>query len=711
MPGASLPLMFVAMILAYASAVFGLGLAITAFWNERRSIASASFALGMALLSLEAACMGMGAWGDSSGNIMRWKTYAWAAMALQPGTWLVFSLCYSRGNHREFLHRWWPVIGTAFLAPLGVLTVFYEQMVVNVQSLGPGGDWLIAFGGPAKALNIIYLLGAVLILMNLERTFRTSVGTMRWRIKFMILGLGVLFIVRIFTSSQALLFSATTLSFSALNATALLISCGLIALSLKRSSLFNVDLYPSHTVIFNSLTVLLAGLYLLAVGIFAKLVSPWGGSNLFALQSFIVLAAIVLLAILLFSDRLRQRLQRFVSHHFHRPIHDYRKVWATFTERTVSLVNDIDLCREVTKWMSETFNVLSVTIWLADESRERLLFAASTSMPEARASDLVDAGANWTAIFDALLHQTQPIDLNERRDPWVETLKQCNPAFFPNGGTRICVPLVSSGQLMGLMVVGDRVSGLTYSLEDLDLLKCLGDQIGSSLLSLRLSKRLLQAKEMEAFQTMSAFFVHDLKNTASTLSLMLQNLQVHFEDPAFREDAMRAVSKSVTHINDLISRLTLLRQELKISPQPCDLNKLAEEACASIGDVPGITLSHEWKTLPQVQADPVQLNKVIVNLLLNARDAVGKSGAIQISTDQINGWAVLAVSDNGCGMSPEFINRSLFRPFQTTKKKGIGIGMFHSKAIVDAHHGRFEVTSQPGQGTTFRLLLPIQPTL
>jgi signal transduction histidine kinase len=85
---------------------------------------------------------------------------------------------------------------------------------------------------------------------------------------------------------------------------------------------------------------------------------------------------------------------------------------------------------------------------------------------------------------------------------------------------------------------------------------------------------------------------------------------------------------------------------------------------------------------------------------------VRENGSIKISTKQQNGSVLLAVADNGCGMSPEFVARSLFRPFQTTKKGGIGIGMFQSKAIIEAHGGRVEVESQPNKGTTFTVYLP-----
>src|SRR5690606_8451712 len=109
--------------------------------------------------------------------------------------------------------------------------------------------------------------------------------------------------------------------------------------------------------------------------------------------------------------------------------------------------------------------------------------------------------------------------------------------------------------LIGFMTLGDRVNGRPYGAQEFDLLKCIADQVASNFLNLQLSRRLVQAREMEAFQTIAAFFVHDLKNTASGLNLTLQNLPRHWDNPEFRQDALKAISRSVQHINDLIKRL------------------------------------------------------------------------------------------------------------------------------------------------------------
>ena len=159
--------------------------------------------------------------------------------------------------------------------------------------------------------------------------------------------------------------------------------------------------------------------------------------------------------------------------------------------------------------------------------------------------------------------------------------------------------MIAAGELLGLMILGDRVGGALFSLQDFDLLKCVGDQVAASLLNCQLSQKLLQAKELEAFQTMSAFFVHDLKNTASTLNLMLQNLPVHFDNPAFREDALRGIAKSGQHINNLIGRLSVLRHDLQIHPRDSDLNDLVSKILASWNGPPAFN-SAKTSAPPQI---------------------------------------------------------------------------------------------------------------
>jgi putative PEP-CTERM system histidine kinase len=634
-----------------------------------------------------------------------WETLTLITKSFLPGIWLCFSLTYSRGNSREFPVRSRLVVLAAFLVPIGVSLAFREQLAPIFSHNESGGNWWISSHAAAKTLNGLLLIAAVLVLVNLERTFRSAVGTMQWRIKFMVLGLGIVFGARIYTLSQALLFSGDIMALMDVETGALLIGCTLIAVAFLRSGFGEIDVYPSHAVLRTSLTVLLAGAYLFIVGVLAQIVARTGGSATFQFQAFVVLLGFALLAVLLLSNRIRQNIRCFVSRHFERPQYDFRHIWTRFTQCTSTVFDQSGLCAAAAKLISETFNVLSVTIWLFDE-QERLAFAASTSRSEREANDALPNLAGSEPNLTNVRGLSKPFDLEKAKGDYAESLRQISSSQFRTGGNRVCTPLWTGDRCIGIAILADRVGGLPYTVEELDLLKCMGDQITMGLVNLRLTEEIMRGKELEAFQAISAFFVHDLKNAASTLSLTLQNLPVHFDDPIFRQDALRGIGETANRINQLISRVGALRH-LELKPVEMDLNLLVADALEVLKGTPEINVVKELHLQPKLKVDRDQFGSVITNLLLNARDAVGSGGEVRIETSQSDRWAILSVADNGCGMSPAFVRASLFRPFQTTKKKGLGIGMFQSKMIVEAHRGKIQVESEPGAGTTVRVILPL----
>ena len=147
-------------------------------------------------------------------------------------------------------------------------------------------------------------------------------------------------------------------------------------------------------------------------------------------------------------------------------------------------------------------------------------------------------------------------------------------------------------------------------------------------MNLRLSERLRQAKELEAFQTMSAFFMHDLKNLASKLSLVTQNLPLHMDNPEFRADALRTISQSVSKINTMSSRLSLLSQKLDLLFSETDLNDLVATTVADFKDFISASIEQNLDNIAPLSIDPEQIHKVLENLLMNAYDASGKDGQI-----------------------------------------------------------------------------------
>jgi putative PEP-CTERM system histidine kinase len=693
-------------LLAYTAAAFGAVLAACSVLRKRQSMAGYTFAVGMLLYAAQCVLAGLDMQRFDAGGMASYQSSAFLVGAIAPSVWLAFSLVYSRGNYREFLLRWWPALVLFLVAPVVLFALARPETYIP-PGQADGGPWL-RFDTPLKAANILVLAANVLVLMNLEKTFRATVGTLRWRVKFSLLGLALIFAVNIYTRIQALLFSGQGFTLSSLESGALVVGCLLVGFSYLRSGFAEIDIYPSHAVLNGSLTVLLVGAYLLVVGVLAQFIGSIGGAGSFQAQSFFLLLAIAALTILFFSERLRERIRHFVSKNFKAPRHDFRKVWTSFSQRTSGVLDREGLCDASSRLISQTFNALSVTIWLINDKTGETRLGGLTSKVFDEVSVLAPPSDEALRLLEGLGQRKEPFAVDSVTAAWTTTLKTMSPAQFHSGERRICVPLWARDRLLGVILLADRVYGTPYSAEEFDLLQCIGAQVADDLLNVQLAGELLQAKELEAFQTVSAFFVHDLKNTASSLGLMLKNLPVHFADPAFREDALRGVGKTVDRINQLIGGLGVLRNRIEIHPVRTDLNKLVQETLSGLnGSLRSADVQSDLTLTDPVPLDREQIQSVLTNLLLNSAEALSANGTIRISTTRRDKWAVLSVADNGSGMSPAFLRDNLFRPFQTTKKKGLGIGMFQSRMIVEAHHGSIQVESEQGKGSTFRVILPI----
>src|ERR1700744_2965936 len=280
-------------LLAYASALFGGALAAMVVWNERRSVVNLAFVVGFLVLAAESIFTALSLRdGGTLLGVVHWQQWRLLVTSFLPGIWLWFSLTYGRGNYREFVQRWRYALFFFFIVP-PLLALFGD--LFNQRAIEPAsGHFRLGLGMAGYVLNLLLLLSMVLVLMNLERTFRASVGTMRWRIKFMVLGLGVLFAVRAYTTSETLIFRAYDVPLEAVDCGALFVACILLLRSLSREGHFAMDIYPSHSVLQSSFTVIIAGVYLLVIGVLTKIVTKFsvGGDSSFTVKAFLVLVAL-----------------------------------------------------------------------------------------------------------------------------------------------------------------------------------------------------------------------------------------------------------------------------------------------------------------------------------------------------------------------------------------------------------------------------------
>ena len=694
-------------ILSYIGALFSVGLAVLVFVRDRKAFVHRIFAAGMVLLAIEAVISGISLKALFPGEVLYWHRIRLIDEAVIPGIWLLFALAYSRINYKEIIFKWrWIVLAT-FIIPITLVTIFWGNFFKAKPVLDSNSVWLIPLGWSGYVFHLCMLLSSILILMNLERTLRGSVGHKRWQIKYMVIGIGSIFAVWVYTGSQTILFYTLNTNLTLASGWVLIVASILAFKSVLRSPRLDLDLYLSHAFLYNSITVLIVGIYLLSVGILAKILNYLNLGRSLYLNAFFLFLALVGLSIILLSDRLRRKIKHFISSHLKRPQYDYRKEWTEFTHMTTSLTDIKDLCSAVAKKVSNTFETLSVTIWLMDEKEERLMLGGSTALTELQAQDVIRTLRGGAELVSALRKNQTHIDFENSKESWVIGLREAHSDFLKEARIRYCIPLAMSDQSIGFLTLHDRVASVPLSDADFDLLKTIADQTAGMLLNSKLSERLRQAKEIEVLQTMSAFLMHDLKNLASSLSLTMENLPIHFDNPEFRNDALRIVQQSVNKVNSLCGHLSMLSQKIELKKVETDLNELIASSLSCLNGSNTVSIFKDLQPVPRLMIDPEQVQKVLMNLILNANEALGNGGEIRVGTQKSDGWAIVSVRDNGCGMTKEFVEKSLFRPFKTTKKQGMGIGLFQSKMIVEAHQGRIEVESEEGRGSTFRVLLPV----
>ncbi len=601
----------------------------------------------------------------------------------------------------------WPA---ALRLALGVATALAASGALALASSAafrisdiPGPFYAVQFDWAGQYAVILQVVLTVGLLIGLESCLRTSSGTVRWRIKYLLLGLGGIFLARFFFLSQALLFRVLLASYLTAEAATLLAGVLVIAGSLVRDRFLGGSLTLSRQVLYRSVVASVLGLYLLAVGglgwLFTYLGIPaetfWGSILIF-------LSAIVVAALLL-SENLRWRLKRFIALNFYRSKYDYREQWIKFTKRLGSLVSLEQLAPQLLAAVTEAAGAAKGVLYLLDQPSEHYRLAGTAEIDRAPAS-LPSA----VSLIAALADTERPLVLGGTSGPADDDVISPELMTLLGRGT-VVVPLRWQAALIGVMLIGPERTGTPYTQEDLEFLTTVGEQAAGAIVTAQLSETVAQTREFEAFNRLTSFVIHDLKNSISALSLLSQNALEHFDDPEFQRDAIKTLSRTVERMKALLARLSTSPETARVRFQPVDIAAVALEATRPVGGGARVNLVKELAPVAPVSGDPEALLKVIQNLVTNAVEAVGHEGSITVRTCEEAGWAVCVVTDTGQGMSSDFLRTSLFAPFRSTKKGGWGIGLYQAKGIVEAHGGAIEVTSKEGQGTTFRVKLPIPP--
>jgi putative PEP-CTERM system histidine kinase len=269
----------------------------------------------------------------------------------------------------------------------------------------------------------------------------------------------------------------------------------------------------------------------------------------------------------------------------------------------------------------------------------------------------------------------------------------------------IVVPLTLQGRLYGFMLLLQPRSTVQLNWEVIDLLKIAGSQAASYLAQQEAVTALMLARQFESFNRMSTFVVHDLKNLVAQLSLLIPNAHKHRNNPEFQQDMLDTVTHSVQKMKLMLQKLS--RNDAPERPLPLAIDQLLRQAVSLKAAFEPKPELHVEQAGLQVVADGERLERVLGHLIQNAIEATPRDGSVTISLRSEAGAVRIDITDTGQGMTEEFIRERLYKPFESTKPAGMGIGAFESREYIHELGGRLEVRSVPGHGTTFCVTLPL----
>ena len=586
---------------------------------------------------------------------------------------------------------------------LYVLGYLELALVTIVAELFP------AFGAMLKSITLIdfrilsHVVQAIVGLFLVEQLFRNTRLELRWTIKLLCLGAGVMFLYDFVLYSEALLFGRIDPDLWDARGIVNAFVVPMVAISAARNPHWSVDIFVSRSMVYHTTALLATGIYLLLMATVGYYIREFGGSwGRVAQVVFVVISSLILL-LMITSGRIRASVKVFFNQHFFTYKYDYRDEWLKLNRTLAAGESEQALREGCIKVLLNIVDSGGGALWIKQEDgKYRISAECNVVIEQMKTVDESDSlvtflrQRQWVIELPEYL-QTPELYEGLNLYEWQDKV----PMLW------LVVPLIQQGKLYGFIALVQPQATRDINWEDHDLLKTVGQQLANYLALMDTSDALANARQFEAYNRLSAFIVHDLKNLVAQLSLVVKNAEKHKRNPAFIDDVVDTLANSVDKMNRLLGQL---RKGNVIEPKVRTVN---------MKEILELVVKQQNKAKPKpkvvkteenmlVSGDQDKLVSILGHLVQNAQEATPENGSVSLSLYKLDSRAIIEVTDTGCGMDSRFIRERLFRPFDTTKgNAGMGIGVFEARQLVTTYGGQMEVESEPNKGTRFTLRLPL----
>ncbi|MEP7348925.1 MAG: XrtA/PEP-CTERM system histidine kinase PrsK [Sphingorhabdus sp.] len=582
---------------------------------------------------------------------------------------------------------------------LVLLMVLLCQPVVDIASFSTSAGTMAGQIAMQSTLlvRMIYAVGALVLVHNL---YTVSAPEARWGISLPMAALAAMWTFDLNLYTIAYLTSELSTELVAARGIATTLLAPVFVMATRRNS--NWRLRLSRSVAFQSVSLLVIGAYLVGMVFLATAMELIGGNYVRLAQITLIFGMSLVALLVLPSGRFRAWLNVVIVKNFFQHRYDYRSEWMRFAD-TIGFPSKeaAPFYERVVKSLADIFDSPAGLLLVPDEQGRLTL----------------QARWNWaTAHVPAhcVTSQTMPffestghiLSMDEMR---AGTDTRCDPRAVPQWWydeqqTWAVVPLVHFGRLAGLAILARPRLPRALDWEDLDMLRVVGRQLASYLAEASSHQALAENRQFEQFNRRFAFVMHDIKNLVSQLSILARNAEKHASKPDFQADMIETLQSSVGKMNELLARLSQHNQTRHAIPATIDIGEAVLNSVHAKRLIYPIEADISAGML--AVADAARIEAIIGHLVQNAIEASPDGSPVRISCRRQGSEIAINIADTGVGMTEAFMSTQLFKPFESTKDGGFGIGAYEARALATSMGGQLRVDSRVGKGTTFTLLLP-----
>jgi two-component system sensor histidine kinase AtoS len=228
----------------------------------------------------------------------------------------------------------------------------------------------------------------------------------------------------------------------------------------------------------------------------------------------------------------------------------------------------------------------------------------------------------------------------------------------------------------------------------------------------KIEAQLILSEKLAALGQLAAGIAHEIRNPLTSINILIHSLRESLSSKNSHREDLKVIEEEIDRINEIVDQFLRFARPSPPLLEKAEVPSIFEETLQLLRpqvEKQRISVQKNFRSLPPITIDKEQMKQVVLNLLLNAIQAMPEGGRLKLSGKIPTGnqWIQLSIQDSGIGIPPADMDK-LFDPFFSNREGGIGLGLSIAHRIIDQHHGRIEVESTPDKGTLFTIWLPLE---